>query len=221
MASGRVPLTRERVLRAAMRVADEGGLEAASMRRVAQELGVEAMSLYKHVANKDALLDGLVELVFEEIGRSEREDWIEALREQALAMRGALLRHRWAALLIESRVTSGPNRLRLHEATLGALRRGGLTVAQAYSGYLTLDSYIYGFALQEVSWPFEADARPEVIHDLAPAISPEEYPHLTEIMGFVLERTAADGLRYQDDFLKGLDMVLGAMQALAAQRAAR
>jgi AcrR family transcriptional regulator len=185
----RAPLRRDRVLDAALMLADARGLEAVSMRELARALGVEAMSLYKHVSSKDALLDGLAERVLAEMWVPEPTlDWRPALRGRAISSRSVLLRHPWAALLIESRVHPGPARLRLHDATLGALRRAGFPVELAYRAYLTLDSYVIGFVQQELSWPFEPDERPEMLEALAPRVSPRTHPHLVEVMHFVGER---------------------------------
>ncbi len=209
-AQSRVPLTRERLLRAAMSLADEHGIEAVSMRRVAETLGVEAMSLYRHVANKDEILDGLVELVISEIEMPDPAGgWRAVARGRAFSMREVLLRHRWAAMLIESRVSPGPARLRLHNALLKVLRDAGFSVALTYSAYLTLDSYIYGFVLQEVWWPFTAEDRPAVVESLRPEISPDEYPSIVEMMNFVMGRTSANiEHSYDADFAFGLDLIL-------------
>jgi AcrR family transcriptional regulator len=221
----RLPLTRERVLAAAMTLADAGGIDALSMRKLAQQLGVEAMSLYKHVANKDDLLDGLVDQIFAQMTPpSPHDDWRVGLRARADSVRQALLRHRWAAPLIESRVSPGPARLRHHDRVLGALRGAGFSVALAYSAFLTIDSYIYGFVLQEVWWPFSHDERPEVIDALRPAISPTEYPHLVEVMNLVMAQTSppdrdltAVASSYDADFSFGLDLILdGLARALGA-----
>lgn len=218
----RAPLTRERVLDAAMALADEGGLEAVSMRRVAQALGVEAMSLYRYVANKDALLDGLVERIFEQLEPAPlHAHWSEALRGQAQAMRCILLKHRWAAGLIESRLYSGPRRLKLYEATIAALVRAGLTLEQTYRAQLTLDGYIYGFVLQEVSWSFAPDERAQTVDMLRPDIDPATHPHLTAMMDLVAAQAAqqaAAGVTPSNDqdFLFGLDLILGALARLSS-----
>jgi AcrR family transcriptional regulator len=215
----RTPLTRDRVLRAAMTLADARGLEAVTMREVARALGVEAMSLYKHVANKDVVLDGLVELVIAEMAVPSPEvGWKAALRSKSISARAVLLRHRWAAMLIESRVTPGPARLRLYEATLRVLRAGGFSVEQAYRAYLTVDSYLYGFVLQEVCWPFEPQDGPEVVETLGAAIPASEYPHIVEVMRHVATRVARRGRRrgghpgYAAEFELGLDLILDGLE---------
>src|SRR5215467_12145207 len=151
-ATTRVPLSRERVLETAIALADEGGLAGLTMRKLAQQLGVEAMSLYNHVANKEDLLDGMVDLVFAEIGLpAHGTDWKAALRQRAIGTRAALERHRWAIGLMESRSQPGTANLRHHDAVLGCLREAGFSIAMAAHAYSVLDSYIYGFTLNKQS----------------------------------------------------------------------
>ena len=228
-ATRRAPLTRERVLRAAMALADAEGLDALTMRRVGEQVGVEAMSLYKHVASKDDILDGILELVVLEMAFPSGAGWRAALRARAASAREVLLRHRWAALLLESRITPSPARLRLNENVLRVLRTSGFSTELAYSAFLTLDSYIYGFTLQEVSWPFEPEERSDVVETLSPHISPADYPHLTEVMAFILERGSRHSRRgkrgdssrtgYAADFDFGLELVLDGL-ARARRRSA-
>ena len=123
----RAPLSRERVLRAALVLADEGGIESLTMRRLGQELQVEAMSLYNHIANKDDILDGIVDLVFSEIAvPSDEADWKTAMRQRAISARDVLLRHPWATSLMQSRTKPGPATLRHHDSVIGSLRQGRL-----------------------------------------------------------------------------------------------
>src|SRR5215471_13523393 len=152
----RVPLTRERVLRAAIELADEGGLERLTMRNLGQALGVEAMSLYNHVSGKEDVLDGAVDIVFGEIELAcEDHDWRRAMRQRAVSARDALARHRWAIGLMESRTHPGPANLRHHDSVLRCLREAGFSVADAAHAYSALDSYVYGFALQQATLPFD------------------------------------------------------------------
>src|SRR5688572_8581488 len=164
----RLPLSRERVLRAAVELAGAAGIEALTMRRLGEELGVEAMSLYKYVANKDDLLDGMVDVVFGEIELPSRDaDWRTAMRERAISVRGALTRHPWATPLMQSRSRPGPATLRHHDAVIGTLRAAGFPIALVARAFSALDSYIYGFALQQRSLPFETEEEPA---ELATAI---------------------------------------------------
>lgn len=203
----REPLTRQRVLRAAVELADAGGVETLSMRKLGEAVGVEAMSLYNHVANKDDLLDGMVDLVFGEVELPRPgDDWRQAMRQRAISMRLALSRHRWAIGLMESRSTPGPATLRHHDAVLGCLRQGGLSLTLTAHAISVLDSYIYGFALQEKSLPF---GTPEETAELAESImggfGDGEYPYLTEIATAHVMRP---GYSYGDEFIHGLDLIL-------------
>jgi AcrR family transcriptional regulator len=206
-AEPRIPLSRQRVLRAAVALADRGGVGSLSMRKLAQELGVEAMSLYHHVANKDDILDGIVDVVFSEIDLPSGDaDWRAAMRQRAVSARQALRRHPWATALMESRSTPGPANLRHHDAVLGILRNAGFSVELAAHAYSLLDAYIYGFALQETSLPFST---PEETAEVAQAIMgqfpAEELPHLTEI---AVEHVLRPGYDYGDEYAFGLDLIL-------------
>jgi len=210
-AAPRLPLTRERVLATAVALADRGGIGSLSMRKLAQELGVEAMSLYHHVANKDDILDGLVDVVFSEIDLpSGEEGWRAAMRRRAISAREALRRHPWATGLMESRPTPGAANLRHHDAVLGVLRGAGFPVELAAHAYSLLDSYIYGFALQEASLPFHT---PEEAAQVAQAIMAEfpasEYPHLTEI---AVDHVLQPGYDYGNEYLFGLDLILDGLE---------
>jgi AcrR family transcriptional regulator len=197
------------VLTAALTLADREGLDAVTMRAVAARLGVEAMSLYKHVRNKEALLDGLVERVMAEMTLPPTHlGWREGLRQRCHGMRAVLLRHRWASGLVESRITPAPARLRHHDATLGLVRAAGFSTETAFVAILSLDSFVYGFVAQEVWWPFAPEERPEVIQALAPEVDPAAYPHLVEMMSFVYGRTADADL----DFDFGLALVLDGLE---------
>jgi len=205
------PLNRDRVLRAAVAFADESGIATLTMRRLGEALGVEAMSLYNHVANKGNLLDGMIDLVFSEIDLpSDGADWKAAMRRRAVSARQALSRHPWAIGLMESRTSPGPATLRHHDAVLGSLRQAGFPVALAAHAFSVLDSYIYGFALQEASLPFEAG---EETADLAQMImarfTPGEYPYLTEL---TVEHVLRPGYDYGHEYEFGLDLILDGLE---------
>lgn len=207
----RVPLTRERVLRTAVARADQAGLEAVTMRKLGPELGVEAMALYHHFANKSDLVDGMVDLVFSEIELPEiGADWRTAMRRRAIAVRDALLRHRWAVGLMESRRTPGPANLRHHDAVIGCLRAGGFDIRAVAHAYSLLDSYIYGFALTKMNLPFQTSG---TIGDVAEAmLEPfpvDEYPNLVE---FLNEHVMQPGYDYADEFEHGLDAILETLE---------
>ena len=207
----RAPLSRDQVLRAAVALADEGGIEALSMRKLGEAVGVEAMSLYNHVASKGDLLDGMVDVVFGEIGLpSEDVGWRAAMRQRAVSAREALARHRWSIGLMESRRSPGPATLQHHDAVLGCLRAAGFSIELTAHAYSLLDSYIYGFALQEASLPFDsAEEAPELAREIAGQLPADAYPHLTELAtGHVLQ----PGYRYGDEFEIGLDLILDALE---------
>jgi AcrR family transcriptional regulator len=198
------------VRRAALALADREGIASLSMRRLAEALGVEAMSLYHHVASKDEILGGLVDLVFEEIELPAGRGWKAALRSRALSARAALARHPWALGLLESRALPGPATLRHHDAVVGCLRTGGFSVAGAAHAYALLDSYVYGFALQEQSLPFDT-AGP--IDDVAQAFRRQlpagGFPHLTEML---LSHVMKPGYAFAKEFEFGLDLILDGLE---------
>ena len=216
MAALRTPLNRQRVLDAAVALADRDGVGALSMRKLAQELGVEAMSLYHHVANKDAILDGIVDVVFAEIELPPAEvGWREAMRQRAISVREALRRHPWATGLMESRPTPGPANLRHHDAVLGVLRGAGFPLELAAHAYALLDSYIYGFALQESSLPFQTpEETAEVAQSIMAEYAAEEYPHLTEI---AVDHVLQPGYDFGDEYLFGLDLILDGLERALAR----
>jgi AcrR family transcriptional regulator len=206
--AGRVPLSRERVLRGAVAVADASGIGALTMRSLASELGVKPMSLYHYVTGKDEILDGIVDLVFSEIELpASGGDWRSQMRLRANSARHALRRHPWAIGLMESRANPGPATLRHHDATLGTLRDAGFSVAMTAHAYALLDSYIYGFALQEAALPFSAETATESAQAMTPQFA-GEYPYLTEI---VTEHILRPGYDFGDEFDVGLTVILDAL----------
>jgi AcrR family transcriptional regulator len=214
-ATRRAPLSRDQVLRAAVILADEGGIGALSMRKLGQALGVEAMSLYNHVAGKEGLLDGMIDIVFGEIGLPDGgEGWRQAMRRRAISAREVLGRHRWAIGLMESRRSPGPATLRHHDAVLGCLREAGFSVELTAHAYSLLDSYIYGFALQEASLPFDTgEEAAQVAQDISAMMPDEEYPYLAEIAAV---HVLQPGYQYGEEFETGLDLILDALERAAA-----
>src|SRR5215469_16196986 len=210
----RAPLSRDRVLRAAVALADTGGISSLSMRKLGEALGVEAMSLYNHVASKGDLLDGMIDTVFSEINLpSGNGDWRAAMRRRAISARQVLRRHRWAIGLMESRTSPGPATLRHHDAVLGCLRRGGFSVELTAHAYSLLDSYIYGFALQEASLPFDTgEEAAQVAEDIFGRFAAGQYPYLTEM---AMAHVVQPGYAYGDEFETGLDLILDSLQAAA------
>jgi AcrR family transcriptional regulator len=207
----RVPLSKERILRTAVLLADEQGLASLTMRKLAETLGVEAMSLYYYVADKDEILDGMVDLVFGEIDLPLREaDWKAAMRQRAISARDALTRHPWAIGVMESRANPGPATLRHHDAVIGNLRRAGFSIAQAAHAFSVIDSYVYGFALQTLNLPFDTS---EELENLAEAMlrqmPADQYPHLTEM---IVDHALQPGYSYANEFEYGLDLILDGLE---------
>jgi AcrR family transcriptional regulator len=218
-ATHRAPLNRDRVLRAAVDLADKGGISALSMRKLGEALSVEAMSLYNHVVNKSDLLDGMIDIVFSEIDLPSGGDWRAAMRRRATSARQVLRRHPWAIGLMESRTSPGPATLRHHDTVLGCLRRGGFSVELTGHAYSLLDSYIYGFALQEAGLPFSTgEEAAQVAQEISGQFSSGQYPYLTE---YAVTRVTQAGYDYGDEFETGLDLILDSLQAAADRMAAR
>jgi AcrR family transcriptional regulator len=202
------PLSRERVLRAALRLADEGGIESLSMRKLAQELGVKAMSLYNHVVNKDDMLDGIVDIAVSEIEVPDLSvDWKTAMRRRAISAHEVLLRHPWATMALMSRVNVGPAMLRYVDATLGCLREAGFSFEMADWAWNAIDSHIYGFTLQKLNFPFEATEYSEAAKTGLSLIPADKYPYLNQLTHHVMEGRY-DGLH---DFEFGLELILNGL----------
>lgn len=210
------------MLEAAVALAQRDGIESLTMRKLADDLGVGAMTLYHYVPNKVKLLDGMVDLVFGEVELPSTDgDWKTELRRRAVSTREVLNRHRWAVGLMESRTTPGPNSLRLHDAVLGCLREGGFSIETAIQAYSVQDAYIYGFALQEKSLPFEsveesAAVAEEQVREFAELADErdmgalaDEFPYLAEV---VAGHVAEVGYDFAAAFEYGLDLILEALE---------
>jgi AcrR family transcriptional regulator len=204
------------VLRAAIAHADAVGLEALSMRTLAELLGVAPMALYRHVANRDDLIDGIVDIVFSEIDLPAGEDWRTAMRRRAISVRDVLARHRWAIGLMESRVNPGPANLRHHDEVIGSLRGAGFDMAMVAHAYSLLDGYIYGFALTKMNLPFDSgDDVAEMAHGMLEPFPVDEYPNL---MVFITEHAMKPGYDFGDEFEYGLDVILDGVARLVHGR---
>ena len=206
----RAPLSRERVLRGAVVLADAGGIGSLTIRSLARELGVKPMSVYHYVAGKDEILDGIVDLVFTEIELPSVDgDWRSEMRRSAISSRRVLRCHPWAIGLLESRTSPGPATLRHHDAIIGTLRGAGFSVEMTAHAYALLDSYVYGFALSEASLPING---PETVSDVAESMmqqfSAGAYPHLLE---FVTEHILKPGYDFGNEFEFGVSMILDAL----------
>ena len=211
----RAPLNRDRVLRAGIALADEHGIDGFSLRRLARELGVVPMALYKHVASKDELLDGMVDIVFSEIeAPAAGGDWKAELRKRAVSTRDALRRHPWAVGEMEGRGNHGTSNLKVHDAVLGCLRAAGFSVPMTVRAMSVQDAYIYGFALQQIDMTpqtpedFAAVAQQQMV-DYAEALA--DYPHLVEVVGGYVAQAGYD---YDAEFLFGLDVILDGLERL-------
>jgi AcrR family transcriptional regulator len=208
----RAPLTRERVLRAAVALADEAGIDSLTMRELGLRLGVEAMSLYNHAANKDDILDGMVDLVVGEIALpADPADWKEAMRQRAISARAVFSLHPWASVLMDSRQSSGPARLHYFDWVVGTLRRAGFSLELAARAFSLVDSYIYGFGRQQLNMAVGGATPEETTEAFLRAIPADEYPYLRQmVIGYAMENGYDDSA----DFEFGLDLILGGLERL-------
>ncbi|MBM0742563.1 TetR/AcrR family transcriptional regulator [Phormidium sp. CLA17] len=203
------PLSRERLLQAALHIADESGIESLSMRKLAEDLGVKAMSLYNHVVNKDDVLCGIVDMVVSEIELPSLEtDWKIAMRRRAIAAHEVLLRHPWATMALMSQVNIGSAMLRYINATLGCLREAGFSVEMADHAWNAIDSHIYGFTLQEINFPIEATEYSVVVENYLSQIPADQYPYFNQLARRVIE-SEYDGIH---DFEFGLELILDGLE---------
>jgi AcrR family transcriptional regulator len=204
---GRPALSRERVLQGAVAVADARGIAALTIRSLAQHLGVKPMSLYYYVANKNEILDAIVDVVFGEIDLPTVDgDWRSEVHLRATSARHVLRRHSWAIGLLESRSSPGPATLRHHDAMIGTLRGAGFSIEMTAHAYALIDSYVYGFALQEAALPFEgSDDVATVVEPMIEQFSTTEYPHLVEL---ATEHVLRPGYDFGDEFDFGLTLIL-------------
>ncbi|MGB7979697.1 MAG: TetR/AcrR family transcriptional regulator [Candidatus Nanopelagicales bacterium] len=209
-------LSADRVLDGAMALADEVGVHALTIRRLAEALDTKPMTIYHHLPSKDAILDGMVDRVFAQIDRPPTDlDWKPAIRHRCASAREALSRHPWAVPLMESRTHPGPETLGHHDAVLGCLRQGGLSLEMTAHAYALLDSYIYGFALQESNLP--ATGGPDMANLARTLIEPlphGAYPHLTEL---TTHHVLQPGYDFRAEFEFGLDLILDALEAMILQ----
>ena len=207
----RRPLTRERVVQAAIAHADAAGLEGLTMRHVAKTLNVAPMALYRHISHRDDLIDAMIDIVFGEIPVPPVQgEWKTAMRERALSLRDALARHRWAIGLMESRRRPGAANLRHHDAVIGNLRGAGFDMAMVAHAYSLLDGYIYGFALTKMSMPIDTPAEIEAMaQDMFEPFPANEYPNLA---AFVTDHVLQPGYDFAEEFEYGLDVILDGLE---------
>ena len=207
----RRPLSRERVLRAAIALADEHGIDALTMRRLAKELSVEAMSLYNHVANKDEIIDGMVEFTVGEIDlASDAADWKAALRRTAISTRDVLVRHGWASGLWMSRQSDGRARLRHGDFILRNLREAGLPQAVVYHAFHVLEAYVLGYTRLQLSFPYKGEELAGMATTFLQQLPADEYPDLVEHIMQHLEPRHGE----ESGFELGLDLILDGLERL-------
>ena len=205
-------LTPQAVVTTALALADRHGLEALTMRGLARELGVEAMSLYHHFASKDALLDAMVDRVYAAILLPEASgQWRAELRRRSVSVRQVLHAHPWALPLMESRRAPGPANLAYHEANIACLRAAGFTPKQVAHAYAIVDAFVYGFVLQEATLPFESgDEAAAMIEQDAFGEALASYPNM---VWFTQEVILGPGYSFTREFEPGLDLVLEGIQS--------
>lgn len=201
------PLTRQKVVQAAIQLADSDGIDSLSMRKLGEAVGVKAMSLYNHIANKEDLLDGMVDQVVSEIRLPEYgEDWREAMRLRAHSARDMFARHPWAVTLMETRENPGPASMTYYDAILRCLREAGFSLQLTAHAFAVLDSFIYGFALQELNLPFEdSDDLEELADHILEQMPTDQFPYFSEM---ITEHTLQPGYSFGDEFEFGLELLL-------------
>ena len=211
-------LTRQRILAGAVELADEIGVDLLTIRKLADHLGTKPMTLYHHVRNKDAILDGMVDSVFAEIATPpEDQHWRDAMRARCVSARRVLAAHPWAVPLLESRPTPGPATLHHHDAVLGCLLRADLLMPVVAHAYAVIDAFVYGFAIQEASLPTDDEGdMDDVVDGILETMSPEEYPNL---VAFTTGHVLQEGYAFGDSFDVGLDLVLDGIERLAGDGA--
>lgn len=210
-AKRRAPLTTEKVLKTALRMADKKGIESLSMRNLGQALKVEAMSIYNHVPSKESLLDGLVELVVGELEPPEvGSEWRGAMRRRALTAHRVLMQHPWATMLLVSRMNIGPNMLRYIDRTVGCLREAGFSWAMADHAWNTLDAFVYGFTLQRLNFPLEPQQYAPAAQQFLPMIPVEQFPYMNGLSQEIIAGRH-DGLQHLE---LGLELLLNGLEQL-------
>ncbi len=206
-----IPLSKGRILRTALRLADEDGIEALSMRKIAEKLDVTAMSLYHHVENKDEIIDGIVDLVISEMDVPQAgDDWKAAMRSRALSAHEVLLRHPWAIATIVRRINVGPAMIRYINGTLGCLVEAGFSYAMADQALNAMESHIYGFTLQELNFPIEPSEYAHQAENFLPTVPTQKYPYFTQLAKLVSQGQYSG----VNDFTFGLDLILDGLEEI-------
>lgn len=213
----RSTLNRKKVLAAAVELADEIGIEALTIRNLADRLGVGAMTIYHHVPSKEEIIDGMVEVVFAEIEKPPADlDWKAAMRRRCISARQVLNRHPWAAPLMESRMSPGPANLGHHDAVIGCLRDGGLSIQMTAHAYAVLDAFVYGFAFEEATLPASGgEGFAEIAGQMAAHFPTDEYPNLAEL---TFQHVLRPGYDFGESFEFGLDLIIDGLDRAAKTR---
>lgn len=214
-APARAVLSRDRVLEGAIALADEVGMDGFTIRKLATAIDVKPMTIYHHLPNKEAIVDGMIDLIFAEIDSPPTGiDWKAAIRHRACSARAVLARHPWATPLMESRTNPGPATLGHHNAVLGCLRRAGFSIEMTAHAYALIDSYIYGFALQEANLPATGGAdMSELAEAMTAQFPPGEYPYLVEL---TTEHVLTPGYNFSNEFEFGLTLILDGLNSPTA-----
>ena len=207
------PLTKNMVLLAAIELADAEGIESLSMRKLGEKLHIKAMSLYNHVKNKGEVLDGIIDIV---VGKmqipAEEMDWKSSMRERAFSAHDILLLHPWAARVIMSRSNPGPAMLRYIDTLLGCFRKAGFSIEVSDHAWNTLDSYIYGYTLQELNYAFDMTKIKEVSTSYLPYLPTDEYPYMSELTKHIATTNYKKNYEGVHDFAFGLDLFLNGLE---------
>ena len=208
-------LTAERVIEGAVRLADRIGTDAMTIRGIADEIDAKPMTIYHHVPNKEAIIDGMVDHVFAEIDLPPTDtDWRTAILVRSRSMRQVLATHPWAAPLMESRTSPGPATLAHHDAVLGCFRRAGFSLELTAHAYAIIDAFLYGFALQETSLPATGgDEMTELAGSIAEQMPTDRYPHLAE---FTLDHVLQPGYDFGNEFDVGINLILDGLERAAS-----
>lgn len=211
--SSRTSLTRDRIIAAAIELADQIGVDALTIRKLASALHVKPMTIYYHVAGKEAIIDGMVDSVFNEIDLPNMNiDWKRAIYQRSESARAVLSRHAWAVPLMESRTSPGPATLRQHNAVIACLRNGGLSIAMTAHAYALIDAFIYGFVIQETSLPATSgDEMTGLAESVIDSAHRDEYPSLMEL---TMEHVLQPGYDFGHEFEFGLNLILNGLDAL-------
>ncbi len=207
----RTPLNRERVLATAIDLADSGGIASLTMRKLAAELGVEAMSLYHHVANKDEILDGIIDVVAAEIELRESDGWKETTRARALSARDALLRHSWASSLWVARLDLGPARMRYMDTALRTFRSGGLNEELTHHAYHVVENHIIGYTMQQASFAIDMDNLDTLAEEFIASLPTEDFPDLAL---HVRQHMDVTGIDTETEFEFGLRLILDGVERI-------